>query len=537
MLIGKMRRFRSDRSGVSAILFGLAAVPLMVAVALGIDFAGVTAAKIKLESAADAGLLAGVTTAASSAVANPDTYLTIGRTAGMQRFLAQAGKVISASTPSPALTLTTSNGKIVGTMSWSTTYNTFLGSVIGVPTWPISGLATASIPIGVPYLNVEILLDNSGSMEIGATPTDIATMEELTACSVSGAWYCSATKTTKQGTSCSSWVQSSGLPASSAYRTTHSSQQTYDAYACNSGSYTYGGSPACPLVDFPTGAQPSTRVCPSLVPKPTPTTPAYNYNGYSPVAGPPCAFACHFDTGSAPGTGTDFYALARSNGVTLRFDLVKSAVKHVITTMQLNNLPALNNLKVGVFWFADVLNQVYPSSGEADNNWAQAISDVGGPVANGADTGIPPYVGVNGGNTDFTTIMTHLATTLTASGTGTSAASPQKVLFIVTDGLNDPASRSIAAFNPSACTQLKTMGYKIYVLYTPFYDLMNGYYLQHAASVVQAAPAAANSIPYNLKQCASSPDTYLEASDSDGITAALQTFLHKALSIPAKFTQ
>ena len=95
-------------------------------------------------------------------------------------------------------------------MTWSTTYNTFLGSVIGVPTWPISGIATANIPVSAPYLNVEILLDNSGSMEIGATPTDIATMEELTACSVSGAWYWD--RTSGRGIRPATWVQSDGLP-------------------------------------------------------------------------------------------------------------------------------------------------------------------------------------------------------------------------------------------------------------------------------------------------------------------------------------
>jgi Flp pilus assembly protein TadG len=555
MSIRKILRFRSDRKGVSAMLFGLAAVPLMVAVALGIDLAGVTAAKIKLEAAADAGLLAGVTTASNAVISNPDTYLTIGRTAGMQRYLAQAGHVISASTPIPTLTLTRSGTKIVGTMHWSTTYNTFLGSVVGVPTWPISGIATASIPVGAPYLNVEILLDNSGSMEIGATPSDIATMEKLTACSVSGAWYCTETQTNRHRTSCGTWVQSRGLDISSAYHTAHSSDQSYGAYACSSGSFTYGGSPACPLsggmlgtINYPDFAEGSAPSCPSLLPLPTPTTPPYTYNGFSPQAGPPCAFACHFDTGSSPGAGTDFYALARSTigtayQVTLRFDLVKSAVKQVITSMRDQNIPALNNLNVGVFWFADIVRQVYPSSGEASNDWTTAIDDVGGPanVANGADTGIPPYVGANGGNTDFTTVMASLGTTLTASGTGASAASPQKVLFIVTDGLNDPASRAISAFDPNACTAFKTMGYTIYVLYTPFYDLMNGYYLSgtspSAAAIVQAAATDTSSIPYNLKQCASSLDTYLEASDSAGITAALQTFLRKALSSPAKLTQ
>jgi hypothetical protein len=272
-----------------------------------------------------------------------------------------------------------------------------------------------------------------------------------------------------------------------------------------------------------------------------------NHNGYAPEAGPPCAFACHFDTSSAAGTGNDFYALARSTigtsyQVNLRFDLVKSAVNQVITAMQTDNLP-INNLNVGIFWFADLLQQVYPASGEAGHDWATALANVGGPatVANGADTGIQPYVGANGGNTDFPAIMSTLASTLTPAGNGVTATTPRKVLFIVTDGLHDPASRAISAFDPSACTTLKNMGYGIYVLYTPYYSLMNPYYLSgtnpSAAAIVGAAPTASNSIPYNLQHCASTPANYIEASDSASIAAALNTFLKQALAMSARITQ
>ena len=111
----------------------------------------------------------------------------------------------------------------------------------------------------------------------------------------------------------------------------------------------------------------------------------------------------------------------------------------------------------------------------------------------------------------------------------------------MTDGLQDPASRAISAFDPSSCTAFKNMGYKIYVLYTPYYSLMNPYYLNGTtpspASIVQAAPTATNSIPYNLQQCASSPSNYLEASDSTSIAAALQTFLKQALASNAHIKQ
>src|SRR3954452_16141144 len=92
-----MFRFQSDRRGVSAVIFALAAVPLIVGAALAIDVAGVTAATIKLESAADAGLLAGVTTAASAGLAGTDwaTIVKNSQDAAKARSIAQAGQIIS----------------------------------------------------------------------------------------------------------------------------------------------------------------------------------------------------------------------------------------------------------------------------------------------------------------------------------------------------------------------------------------------------------------------------------------------------------
>src|SRR4051794_3201361 len=72
------------------------------------------------------------------------------------------------------------------------------------------------------------------------------------------------------------------------------------------------------------------------------------------------------------------------------FDLVKTAVKKVISTMQKDNL-AINNLNVGIFWFADILSRVYPSSGEAGHDWTAASQAVGGAPEYGVDAGIPPY--------------------------------------------------------------------------------------------------------------------------------------------------
>jgi hypothetical protein len=360
-------------------------------------------------------------------------------------------------------------------------------------------------------------------MEIAATNTDIQTMQQLTPCSASGAYY---------------WVNNAWSQISP------SSGQSYNAYACSAGGYTYDGGLTCPIpASLPYTF--STFTPSSSTQGPTCQGYLSQYNGKYPTAGAPCAFACHFDTSKPAGTGSDYYAVARStigksNQVTLRFDLVKNAVNQLINAMQASNL-SINNLKVGIFTFAETLTRVYPSSGEAGNAWSTATADVGTPPTqpNTADTGIQPYAGANAADTDFPDTMTSLASQLTAAGDGTTPATPKKVLFIITDGVDDytnsSGTRVLAAITPSSCNTFKNMGYTVFVLYTPYYPLMNAFYMENMQSLIDGT--GSNSISYNLQQCASSPSDYIAASDSTAITAALQTFLKQALNNQARLTQ
>jgi len=238
--------------------------------------------------------------------------------------------------------------------------------------------------------------------------------------------------------------------------------------------------------------------------------------------------------------------IGKSNKVTLRFDVLKAAVISIITTMQADDL-AIRNLQVGIFTFDTQISQIYPltGSGVAGDGWANAIAAVGAPPtsANQAEAGIQPVGGPDGAGTDFPDTMTTLATTYlnTNSGSGVSAASPRKVLFIVTDGVQDyyvngdKTNRNIQAFDPSYCQLIKNKGYTIYVVYTPYYPLMSWYYMGSVASFAEATDTT--SISYNLQACASSPASYISASDGPSLQAALQTFLHAALIVPSHLTQ
>lgn len=52
-----LERFRGDDSGAVAILFGIAALPVMLGVGAAIDYSSVVQTQSKLQAAADAGVL------------------------------------------------------------------------------------------------------------------------------------------------------------------------------------------------------------------------------------------------------------------------------------------------------------------------------------------------------------------------------------------------------------------------------------------------------------------------------------------------
>lgn len=532
------RKFVDDRFGSTAVIVGLIAPVLLAMAGLSIDFAGVMSAKTKIELSADAGALTGIMTAGNALITDPGNYIADGETAAKNRFAAQTGNIPTVTTPTATMVVTRNGPTLSGTLTWSATYIPFFGKLFGVTSWPLSGTSSVTAPIATPYLNVEVMLDNSPSMEIGATNTDIATLQALTACSASGAY----------------------IPTSSGTWTSPDSGQAYNAYQCSASGENYDGGLTCPIpqpsppYSNPITFQPAgvnstwdakknpSPSCAGLLPAQTTGT----LKGQYPQAGAPCAFACHFDTTKPAGEGNDYYGVARStigksDQVTLRFDVVKSAVNTLITSMQSNNNTALNNLNVGVFTFDHALIQVYPASGEAGNGWQTALAAVGAPptTANGPDTGIQPYGGDNGGDTDYPDTMSTLASTLTPSGDGTTAQTPRKVLFLVTDGVQDytnaAGERVPQAMNPSYCTTFKNMNYEVFVLYTPYYPLMNAYYLENMVNVVEGT--GSGTVAAALQACASTPQDYIQASDPAAIQSALQQFFQIALTnAPAKFS-
>jgi Flp pilus assembly protein TadG len=539
MIMTRPGLFRERRSAVS-VLFATAVIPLLALIGLAIDFGRWSEVNAALNVSANVAALNGAKLATDAMVYGDQNYQTDAQNAAAQWFTAEVGASGSTLLANyPAVTVTQGPNISVTVGFAGTVPSIFGGILFHILTYPVTGSAAAAVTTA-PFLNVHILLDDSGSMDIGASNTDIQTMQQLTGCSSIGA------------------IEAGGGG--------NEAGQDYSAYQCQSGGNKYDGGLTCPFpVPAPTPYT-VTPLPPSAVPSPGCAAPSW-WNpdpkvwptpGAWPAkttwtAGAVCAFACHWDNSKPAGEGNDYWALARStigaaNQVTLRFDLVKQATNQVINTMQSDDLP-IDNLNVGIWTFNHGLNQVYPAppggvptAPYAGDAWSTAIADVGGPPSEAGqpDTGIQPYCCDNGdGSTDFTDSMAKLVSLLPQSGDGTTAQNPREVLFIVTDGMEDytpsGGSRVNRAVNPSLCTAFKNLGFTVYVVYTPYTPLMNGFYLSTNYPIVEGT--GSGTLAYNLQECASSNSDYIAASDATSLNNALQKFLKAAMTAPARFTK
>ncbi len=540
-------RLRRERRGAIALMAALLALPLIGMIGLAVDFAMYSQANSAVTAAARAAVLNAVKVAAAGAAAGSSTYVRDGQNAGNNWFLAQSGKTgLTVSNVSANVTITPGTA-ITATLTGTAQVPSLFGAVFGVKTYKIAVTTQAQETLA-PYVEVIMMLDNSASMGIGATGADIATMMTNSPCDPSMEY---------------TWNTST-----SAY--SNVVDINYADYKCSYGGGTYDGAnapynaPACP---FSNGSSAYTYLSGAYTYGMSSSNTGMNYtcpgkvNGKTAYPGPPCAFACHSDGSKSAGLGNDLWAMARRNGVTLRLDVLKNAAQQMIADMKTRD-PAGAALSLGVYTFDTDATPIYPAppsssagswaSAEAGSNWTTASAAVGWPpVASSTpaytETGIQPSVasiavpGTLNGNTYSTKSMTTLAGKLTASGSGATAATPRKALFLITDGIYDEVSGARGAIPASDCDQFKSLGYKVYVLYTTYYPLMHNTYLQTFMPIVEGT--GSSSVAYNLQNCSSTTGAsdlstyFIQATDQAGITTALQNFLDSAVTSPARYTK
>lgn len=408
-----LRRWRNSQRGSYTIIFALSLVPMLIAIGATMDYSLAYRAKERLSDAADAAALAAVdyqTTLPAASVAQATAN---------NMFAGDIARYTDIKNTTVTTTITDTSAGRTAVVNYSGKISTVMLGIIGQTTLTLSGSSTAGAGVPV-YMDFYLLLDNTPSMGIGATTTDIATMVN--------------------------------------------------------------------------------------------NTPDQ------------CAFACHDLSNS-----NNYYNLAKSLGVTMRIDVVRTATQQLMTTATSTETVS-NQFRMAIYTFGSSDTNVgLTAISSLTSNLANASS-----AASGIDLMTTSYQNYNNDqDTPFDSIMTQMNSVIPTPGTGASSSSPQKVLFLVTDGVADEylpysctqpttGGRCQEPLTTSLCTTMKNRGIKIAVLYTTYQPLpTNSWYN------TWIGPFQPN-LSTIMQSCATT-GLFFAVSPTQGISTAMNALFQKAL--------
>ena len=271
-----------------------------------------------------------------------------------------------------------------------------------------------------------------------------------------------------------------------------------------------------------------------------------------------CAFACHETNPSADDLGNphgeDNYTLAANLGVVTRIENMASATSSLMSTatqtMQDNNASCPNGpgcYEMAIFTFnvqgttnnqcnSTTIQTIYAPSCNPSSNLSAASTAAGN--IDVLEVCSNNYLTCSNNNndtdTDFETAMSAINNIMPTPGTGNSGSTPQEVLFLVTDGVDDEINSSSCSqtldgtrcqqpFDTSWCTTVKNRGIRIAVLYTEYLPLPTNAWYNSWVAPYQSSLAS------NMQSCASS-GLYFEVTTDGDIAAAMVSLFQQAVS-------
>ena len=296
------------------------------------------------------------------------------------------------------------------------------------------------------------------------------------------------------------------------------------------------------------------------------TAPAYQAAG----ASQNCGFACHQTNIAHDGGTQDNLAIARSRNINLRIDLVTSAVNQLLNTW--SNCPQ-SGVSGGVMQCMAALNNTtYKAALYTFDLGLNTLASLTTPTSAGSQVSSISLMSVayqncvnvtNNCKTDNGTNILGALTTLNGimptPGLGSNAAgdTPQEVVFLVTDGVEDKISstcpnatfasnsRCQQPLDTAMCTTIKNRGIKIAVLYTEYLQLIadpntgiqktDSWYMSWIDKYDQPT-SSTGKIAQNLQACAS-PGFYKSVQSGGDISKALTDLFIQVASSTANLVQ
>jgi Flp pilus assembly protein TadG len=174
-----LNRFRNDKSGNIAVIFALASLPIMTAVGCAVDYSRATQLRSKLQSAVDAASVGSVSKTSPGFIAagsmTSDGAIPAGVTDATNIFNANMNGVPGYTLNSMTPVMTKKASIITSTVEFSASVPTMFLGLIGKAAVTVTGMSTATTSMPL-YIDFHLLLDNSPSMGVGATPADVSKM-------------------------------------------------------------------------------------------------------------------------------------------------------------------------------------------------------------------------------------------------------------------------------------------------------------------------------------------------------------------------
>jgi len=430
-----LQRLLNDRRGGVAPMFALALIPLVGTVGAAIDYSMASKVRSQLLAAADSASVGSVSKSsaalAAAATMTADGPIAAGATDATNIFNAQISTQSGFTLKTLTATVTKSGSTVTSSIDFTAEVPTHIMGLFGFKNLTVKGNSTAANGLPI-FIDFYLVLDNTPSMGVAATPADVTTMVN----------------------------------------------NTPDK----------------------------------------------------------CAFACH-DLSNP----NDYYHLAKQLGVTMRIDVLRSATQQLMDTARTTAVFS-NQFRMAIYTFgASAQNKGLTTNQATTTNLSTAKS-----AATASDLMTVPYQNyADDTDTDFGDVLTDANTTITTPGNGVSAASPQKYMFFVSDGVGDRVNGSPGCSQPvtngsdpqtgmnyvrcqeplntSFCTTIKNRGIKIAVLYTTYLPLpTNPWYNTWIAPF-------SSQISQNMQSCAS-PGLYFEVSPTQGIADAMKALFQKAVA-------
>ena len=543
-------------------MFATAVVPLTLCVGLAVDYGFYIQALAQTTMAADAAAIHAVRIAVTSfnGGATAASAGATGGTAGLQWFQAQLGSLVTGTAPignvsvapantsancpqSPCVGYDQTTGTFSTQVSYTVNVPTHFGGLVHIPVWTSQLVASAAETANA-FVEVDMILDTSASMSIGTTPADMFAIEQLSVCMPTAI----ATRYLATGTQADvfqyiysganvGYANDNIAPTPTAHA--GSCDPTFDGMAslCT---------PTPVLIPQGTsvpGAQNVNKYgyCPTGYGVPDTSTPKKtdpgNKNAIANLPVPTCSLSCHDDSNSNDLSGLVKAAnnAGASPPISIRLNVVTQAAASVIGTLITKEaqLGLPNQFSVGVY-------EINSSYGQQDYPVPGGTFVEAGTNLQAAQT-ITANIQPTNNSTDIDDLLKLFAAYVTPSGSGGTASTPRKNIFLVTDGLQDslrsglPAGPRWTTLTASNCTTLKNMGFNVFVLYTPYYPLPHYQYL-HQGILQLAEPLADSPITTALSACASNPNQFFQASSQTEINNAMTTMLNLALNQPATIT-